>query len=290
MNFFYKNKLFINLVKKIQLCSNRFLQKVDVVKEIVFQNQWDKKFIGCVYLDYKLNDRVKIRLYKESVLSQLIYKGFEIEECGYLKSVLKEGDYFVDVGANIGLFSLIASDLVGQSGKVISFEPTPEIFRRFNENIQINQFTNIDSFNIGLSNLPGSLAFNISNNGFDAWNSFAIPNNLNIDSKIQVNVSTLDIELSKFDKSKIRIIKMDVEGWEKFVLKGGIEFFTNYNPEVMVEFTEANTFAAGYMIQEIYDFMVGLGYQWYKIENHKLIKSEKKIHYPYENLIAKKIK
>lgn len=258
------------------------------MKDIEFQNQWNKRFIECLYFDYQLTDRVKIRLYKDSVLSQLIYKGFEIEECEYLSSSLKEGDYFVDIGANIGLYSLLASDLVGKTGKVISFEPTPETFSRFIDNIQINQFSNIEAFNIGLSEMPGILELNVSNSGFDAWNSFAIHCNPNMHSKIQVNVSTLDIELSKYDKSKIRVIKMDVEGWEKFILKGGIEFFTMFSPEVIVEFTEANTFAAGYMVQEIYDFMVSLGYQWYKIENRKLIKSEKKLHYPYENLVAKK--
>lgn len=288
MSFLHKNKLFIDFVKKIQWRSNRFLQKVEVVNELEFQSQWGKRFLENLYLDYKLNDRVRIRLFKDSVLSQLIYKGFEIKECEYLSSSLKEGDYFVDIGANIGLYSLLASDLVGKTGKVISFEPTPEIFRRFIDNIHLNQFTNIDAFNIGLSDLPGSLELNVLSNGFDAWNSFASLNNLGSDSKMQVDVSTLDIELSRYDKSKIRVMKMDVEGWEKFVLKGGNDFFTNYSPEVMVEFTEANTFAAGYMVQEIYDFMVGLGYQWYSIENNRLVKSEKRLHYPYENLIAKK--
>lgn len=288
MSFFYKNKIIIDFVKKIQWRSNRFLQKVEVVNELEFQSQWSKRFLENLYFDYKLNDRVKIRLFKDSVLSQLIYKGFEIEECEYLFSTLKEGDYFVDIGANIGLYSLLASDLVGKTGKVISFEPTPEIFSRFIDNIHINQFTNIEPFNIALSDFPGSLEFNVLSNGFDAWNSFATPKNLSINSKIQVDVSTLDIELSRYDKSKIRVVKMDVEGWEKFVLKGGIELFKNYSPEVMVEFTEANTFAAGYMVQEIYDFMFGLGYQWYSFENNRLVKSEKRLHYPYENLIAKK--
>jgi hypothetical protein len=81
-------------------------------------------------------------------------------------------------------------------------------------------------------------------------------------------------------------VKIDVEGWEKFVLYGGKDFLVNYNPIVMVEFTEENTFNAGYPVYDIYDIMQDFGYVWYGINNGELVKKEKKLHYPYDNLIA----
>lgn len=130
------------------------------------------------------------------------------------------------------------------------------------------------------------LNFYISENGHDAWNSFAPSQDNKLGKEIQVTVSTLDFELSNFNKSLIKLVKMDVEGWEKFVLLGGKDFFINYNPIVMVEFTEENTFNAGYPVHEIYDIMQNLGYSWYRIIDGKLDKEVKKMYYPYDNLIA----
>ncbi|MEY4573680.1 MAG: hypothetical protein RLZZ595_26 [Bacteroidota bacterium] len=283
-----KNELLYKIAKKILWYSDHFLKKPKKLVAIGQQKKWDSLFKEYPYFIHDLSDGIKIKLYEESVLSQYIYYGYEIEERAYVSSVLKEGDYFVDVGANTGLYSLIASELVGQTGRVISFEPTLDTYNQFLENIDINRLTNIDSFNIGLSDLPGQLELYISNKGFDAWNSFAITINGNSNQKKLVDVSSLDLVLSNYDKSKIKLIKIDAEGWEKYILKGGIDLFTEYSPEIMVEFTEENTLAAGYAVQEIYDLMVDMGYQWYKIENQRLVKSEKKLNYPYENLIAKK--
>ena len=97
--------------------------------------------------------------------------------------------------------------------------------------------------------------------------------------KISLPLFTLDIELKNVDKNKIKLIKIDVEGWEKFVLNGAEDFFVNYKPIVMIEFTEENTFNAGYPVYDIYDKMLSYGYVWYRIVEGQLINEEKKIHY-----------
>ena len=56
--------------------------------------------------------------------------------------------------------------------------------------------------------------------------------------------------------------------------------------EDILEFTEENTFNAGYPVYDIYDKMLSYGYVWYRIVEGKLINEEKKLHYPYDNLIA----
>jgi hypothetical protein len=103
-----------------------------------------------------------------------------------------------------------------------------------------------------------------------------------------VNVYTIETEFREIKKEKIKLIKIDVEGWEKFVLTGGATFFKCYSPLVMVEFTEKNTFDAGYLVHEIYDIMLEFGYSWYRYKNNQLIPEDKRLHYPYDNLIAKK--
>lgn len=265
----------------------RDFQKYQDNKIIKAANEsWDNLFNEKRFFEFNLENDVKINLYKDSVLSRLIYEGFEREETDYLTKILKKGDFFVDIGTNIGLFSLIASKIVGDEGKVLCFEPAPLTFSRLRENISLNDLKNVDIRNIGLSDAKGELTFYVSNNGHDAWNSFAPSQDNKLESSIQVPVSTLDIELKGIDRNKIKLVKIDVEGWEKFVLYGGKDFLINYSPFVMVEFTEENTFNAGYSVHEIYDIMQDFGYVWYRLSNGELVKEVKKLYYPYDNLIA----
>lgn len=274
----------VEILSKILLKIKKKLDKIEKVKQ---NKKWEDLFQENNYTTYNLLPNVKINLYKDDYLSKKIYTGFEQDEINFINSNLNQGDIFIDIGANIGLFSIIAANKVGNSGKVIAFEPTKKVFNKLIENATLNNFENIDFRNIGLSNKKQTLSFYVSQDGFDAFNSF-VENNDREEQKITIEASTLDIELENINKSLIKIVKIDVEGWEKYVLLGGQDFFTNYSPIVMMEFTEENTFNAGYSIHELYDMMQNYGYKWYRITNGELVEEKKQIHYPYVNLIAKK--
>ena len=125
----------------------------------------------------------------------------------FLENVLKEGDTFIDIGANIGTLSLKASTLVGE-GKVYSFEPHPNTFKYLEGNIALNSFSNISAFNVGLGEKQGVLRF--TDNRSDDQNS------VSEDGDIEVTINTLD----QYEISDISLLKLDVEGFEKFVLEG----------------------------------------------------------------------
>lgn len=267
--------------------SQRYLNKVHKRREDLKEQEWLNHFKEKESFIHDIDGKTKIILYKDSVLSKPIFEGFEVDEIEFMQMFLKEGDTFIDIGANIGLFSLMASGIVGDSGKVICYEPSPTTFTRLQENISLNNFRNIEARNIGLSDTNGILKLNISESGYEAWNTFAGNSQDNYFQKaVEVNVSALDDELTGIDKSKISLLKIDVEGWEKFVLKGASRFFSDYSPVLMIEFTEANTFSAGYLVQDIYDMLQEIGYSWISFREGKLFPAEKKLHYPYENLIA----
>ena len=277
-----------HLVRYFHNKSGKIVDSFNKRKSVIKDKKWSEKFSNHSSLLYELDNTIKINLYKASILSRLIFEGFEKDEIEFMTKVIKEGDILIDVGANIGLFSLIASKIVGKYGKVISFEPSPQSYLRLLENIDTNNFTNIEARNIGLSDKQGKLTLNLSESGFDAWNTFATGEMDKFQNSIEVNVSTLDEELRQINKDKISFIKIDVEGWEKFVLEGGKEILQNYSPTLLIEFTETNTFAAGYSVHELYDAMINLNYAWYRYINGRLIFEEKKLHYPYDNLIATK--
>lgn len=287
----YKESLFhVRVAKWLHFKLTVFLSRVTENTKMKEQVEWQNLFADGKFFDFEVEEGLLIRLYKDSVLSKLIYKGFERSEITFTKKVLRENDIVLDIGANIGLFSIIASKIVGERGKVIAYEPSPITYKRLVENIEMNKLQNIVTRPVGLSEKQGKLKFNVSNNGFDAWNTFA-QNDTDgrFQESILVNVETLDAELDLIDKADIAFVKIDVEGWEKFVLLGGRDFFNKYEPIVMVEFTEENTFQAGYFVQEIYDCLKNWGYTWYRLsENGDITPETRSLHYPYCNLVATK--
>lgn len=251
---------------------------------------WMDHFKRSDFFTHNLTEDLKINLYSDSLLCQLIYFGFEQTEISFINRFLRKGDVFLDIGSNIGLYSLVAAKIIGYEGKIYAFEPTPSTYKRLLENISLNNFSNINAYNIGLSNKESTLDFYTQNDGHDAWNSFVrLTQFTNENNAIQVKVETLDSLIQEYKIENISLIKIDVEGWEKYVLEGCIKLLEKENsPVFLIEFTETNAFDAGYYIGEIFDFMQKYGYEWYSYnaELNSLNKEEKKLHYPYENLIA----
>lgn len=238
---------------------------------------------------HHLQGGIPIYLFKDSVLCRMIFEGcFEVDEMDFVKTHLKEGDIFIDIGSNIGLYALIASKAVGPKGKVIAFEPSPVTFNRLQMNTVQAGFEHLEVRNLGLSHTDSAMKLHITGSGMDAWDSFTVIDPTKVIDTVEVFVSTLDEQLSGVDKSRVSMIKIDVEGWEKFVLLGGENFLKKYSPCLMVEFTQANARAAGHEITEVYDLLVAWGYEWFTYRKGRLRPSSKKQSYPYENLIAQK--
>lgn len=139
-----------------------------------------------------------------------------------LKSSLKVGDVFLDIGANYGFFSLLASTLVGSNGIVWAFEPSLSTFERLNKNIKLNGFKNIKSFNIALGNHTGIVTF-YDFGAMDGSNSLV---NMRGGQATKVSMDTLDNIIGQH-KIKPNFITIDVEGFENEVLKGGNESILN---------------------------------------------------------------
>jgi len=257
--------------------------------------QWDKIFKQNNSIIYELNNKAKIKLNRNSKLTEyIVFHNFEEMELIFFELFLTKNDYVIDIGANIGLHSIYCSIAVGDLGKVYSFEPTPNTFKQLADNIELNKLNNVTIYNLGISDSETKLSINTSEN-YDAWNTFTdISKNANaamFDKAVEVNVLRLDkwIEDEKIDFEKIALIKIDVEGWEKFVIQGAIKLLSKPNaPAILIEFDENNTWAAGYLCHELYDFIVFLGYKFYTFDlQNKILKPEsKKLHYPSQNLIA----
>lgn len=144
-----------------------------------------------------------------------IYAGVhDFEEMGFLLHLLKPGDVFVDVGANVGSYSVLASGVC--RAESVSFEPIPQTFRFLETNVAINGLSGLcQPFRKGIGAHVGELEFLADS---DTTNRVAPKSDGHNNSRIvRVPVTTLDAEL---EDTAPTLLKIDVEGFEKEVLTG----------------------------------------------------------------------
>lgn len=240
-----------------------------------------------------LQPGLKMTLYFDDELSRLIYcDDFEWQERQFLNRFLRPGDLFVDVGANIGLFTLIAALRVGCTGQVFAFEPCGKTFSRLQGNIHINHLANVSCFRAALSDVKGEAKLTTSTDGYDAWNSLALP----------VAGDSLGVQMvpalrwDDFAKehgllSRVTMMKIDIEGWETYMLHGAAETLSRPDaPVLQVEFTDKACEAAGSSCEKLYHLLEGFGYQMFVYDwpGERLVADPLRESYPYVNLLAVK--
>ena len=153
-----------------------------------------------------------------------------IPEIEFCKKEIKKGDTVVDIGANIGLFTLFFSKLVGTTGRVIAFEPDPENFDVLKKNIELNEITNVTLVQKGVSNKNESVKLyksNVSGGHSLIKNEWA---------KEYTNIQTVTLD-DYFRGEEIDMIKIDAEGFELEVIEGGKKLLeNNKNMKIISEF------------------------------------------------------
>jgi len=175
----------------------------------------------------------------------------EYREMIFVNKVLKKQDIFIDIGANIGSYSIIAGS---RCNNVYSFEPLPTTFNILKKNIVFNDFENkINAFNIGLSFEKNKLKFT---NDLDTVNHVALDNSSNFS---EVSVDKLDniIEL----KDKDYFLKIDVEGFELNVIKGATKLLSSGNIFAILIETNDSTEKYGFNKSEIFSFLKKYNYE-----------------------------
>ena len=135
------------------------------------------------------------------------------------------GDIVIDVGANIGDYTLLACTKVGTSGKILSFEPLSETFLTLERNLQLNEFTNCGYFQKAIGEKP-SLANLYKNNLSGTMGHLdSSLNGKNLIKKEKIEVTTIDDVLTSQHIDVVNMIKIDVEGFEHEVLLGCLQSF-----------------------------------------------------------------
>jgi len=218
----------------------------------------DSIFGFKIHLDPLFDKNIENVIYERGV--------YEFGTVSVLQDFLNIGDTFVDVGANIGWLSLVGAKQVGQNGHVLAFEPVPTTFDILESNKIINNFNQIKLHQFALGNSEETVTIypEKENRG-----GASILNHQS-ENGVEIKVNKLDnLDL----KTKINVIKIDVEGFELDVLKGAIGTIKKDKPKLIIEHSiQRNNTAEQY---EIYNWLMDLGfYKIYKLKSGKERKSQ----------------
>jgi FkbM family methyltransferase len=185
----------------------------------------------------------------------------ENPEYRVMRELLSPGDTFIDVGANFGTFSLLASRLVGESGRVIAIEPQPRLVELIRRSAIINRFGNLQVVNAACGSAPGTVTLLIPVADSGRAGIFPQFSGNHEHESLSVPVVQLDQIVSSGDTHANVVIKVDVEGSEVAVLDGAQRLIHDALPAILVEINPWSARAAGGAAGSLLLRLQALGYQ-----------------------------
>jgi len=208
--------------------------------------------LGAVPKDgiYRVKSNLAMYLEMKDYIDRSIYfDSFEFNIRNIILNNISVGGTFIDIGANIGYFSLLASKLVGAKGRIIAFEPNPLTINRLKKNMELNYSGNIELIEVALSNKEGEVQLfrpkdethgltSMRNHGWQNTECYNVQTKL-LDDILPPKISSIDL------------IKIDVEGAELLVFEGAKNTIIKFKPKIILELNEKAAKNFGYDILEV---------------------------------------
>jgi len=190
-----------------------------------------------------------------------LYGVFEKEETELVKNLIQKEDVVLDIGANIGYYTVLLSNLVGNEGKVFSFEPGLENFNILKKNIFSNNIQNsiLENLAVSDSSIETKLFLSDGPGGHRIYHSNYCTDNFEV-----VNTITLDNYFKDNPiKERISFVKIDVEGAEFGVLRGMKSLLKNKNIKILLELYGPFIREFGNEPNQLFLFLRGYGFKIY---------------------------
>jgi len=186
----------------------------------------------------------------------------------FLISVLKPGNIVLDIGAHVGIYTVIAAKLVKDKGYVYSFEPDPHNFESLQRSVFINKFKNVSTVRLALGDEDRDrVTFYRSD---DFYGSLQIidtvygeKEKLKQVESYEMCMRTLDSFLMETGISHVDVVKIDVDGPELMVLLGTRELLGSNTPPMLVVEVSRYIYDWGYGYEDLHNFLTNFGYQIY---------------------------
>lgn len=199
---------------------------------------------------------VRLELGTDYVARDIFYRQqWEPEETALLRSITPSGGTFLDVGANIGYFTLLASRWVGPSGTVVAFEPVSTTHERLRRNLALNPTANVLAVRAGASSAPGTAAIALED---DAGHSHLLAGETSVGRQETITLTTVDAFVTSMGLKRVDVIKIDTEGADFEVLRGAEATLRRFRPVVLMEVELLARFGA--TVEDVTLFLDGIGY------------------------------
>ena len=203
-------------------------------------------------------------IFDDGLSKQLIkYKKRELDHKYILEKVLRPGFTVLDIGANIGYYTLIEKQLTGDSGKIIAVEPSPSNIKLLKRNSELNNFKNITIFQAAISSHSGKKDFFLSyESNLNTFHNYGTVEGHLTGETIEVDTYTVPAILRQANCEKLDLIRMDVEGHEVDVIEGMLEQIRNETllPSIIFE-THLSRYNEENNMQKVLRQLFNLGYQ-----------------------------
>ncbi|MDD3445126.1 MAG: FkbM family methyltransferase [Zavarzinia sp.] len=185
-------------------------------------------------------------------------------ELHFLDRLLGPGDVFLDVGANVGIFTLRGAPLVGPQGLVIAVEPGQTAFGELTSNLGLNpEFTQVRALRKALSDTVGEAVLHHIEIGNDPQAFSLLTDGSDTESE-KVAVTTLDQLAEEYGLQSIACMKMDVEGAEPMVIAGGRQTLERLKPIILFEINTRLLDRKGEAADDAFTALHGLGYETFR--------------------------
>ena len=187
----------------------------------------------------------------------------------YLAAKASPGSVIVDVGANIGVWTLLLSSKVGPDGRVIACEPSEQTYEALARNLSLNRLRNAIPIRVALSDASGTVRLY---RAADATrNSLGRTRSDVADDFEDVHAVTLDALVEELQLGHVDILKIDVEGAEPMVLRGAAKTLEAFRPTVLFEINATALKALGLPHDAAWTILSQLGYAFYSLKCGALI-------------------
>jgi FkbM family methyltransferase len=223
-------------------------------------------YAGIVYNKFQHPILRKYCLFpNDNAVTQSLIKGFLYEP--YMFDFLKDnsinliGTDVIEIGSNNGHFTIEFAELVGNKGRVFAFEPQRIIYQQLCCNVFLNGLDNVFAYQVAIGNEIGKVKFeylDYFSSGEVNFGDVSVYNEKKINNKLHEEV--IAQKLDSYEFQEVKVIKIDVQGYEYNVIEGALKTIEKYKPYIFIEIEEKCLIEFGSSEKELIQKIESLGY------------------------------
>ena len=175
----------------------------------------------------------------------------------------------IDIGANIGYYTILTSKLIGPGQRVFSFEPQPAVVTKLRRNIEASGLANVTVFPFALSDASGRVPFHVPHEGGESHGSLHANGRFRVRKIVEIETRRLDDVWQQLGSPDVGLVKLDAEGAELPILRGAVGLLSAVNKPVLIfEACEENCQPFGYCVFDLLHYVQGFGYRLRQLDQY----------------------